>query len=84
MIKNTWRTKEREGKHPKSKAKTYFLKAVEMEADLSSVFASSFEKNPKPLEVDVFAGGLLLAGPMLRHSGPPLPAPPEMDTLISG
>ncbi len=53
-----------------------------MEADLSSVFKSSFENNPKPAELDAFAGGLLLAGPMLRHSVPPLPAP-EMDTLIS-
>lgn len=58
------------------------MKAVEIEADLSSVFKSSFENNPKPAELDVFAGGLLLAGPMLRHSVPPLPAP-EMDTLIS-
>lgn len=50
---------------------------------MSSVFMSSFEKNPKPVEVDVFAGGLLLAGAMLRHSGPPLPEPPESETLIS-
>lgn len=50
---------------------------------MSSVFMSSFEKKPKPVEVDVFAGGLLLAGPMLRQSEPPLPEFPESDTLMS-
>lgn len=61
---------------------TYFLKAVEM-ADLSPVFGSSLEKNPKPVEAGEGFGGLFESGPlMLLQPGAPLPV--ERETVTSG
>lgn len=52
-------------------------------AAFSPAFMSSFEKKPKPVEVDAGFGGLLVSALMLLHTGAPLPVAAEMDILIS-